>query len=163
MEVAPLIADVLNKPAGAVTFFAANERTKTGDGSLGDHWAPWWKARADEGHEFASHTWDHTYWRADLPAAMAGQPQRFRVRASAGPRPGKTLNDGRNSTASRSQRAATGCRRSPAGSRCRCSARRAARHRPGSWRPPRSCGYAHVGWAPAGFLGDELPSEQIQQ
>jgi peptidoglycan/xylan/chitin deacetylase (PgdA/CDA1 family) len=23
----------------------------------------------------------------------------------------------------------------------------------------KSCGYAHVGWAPAGFLGDELPSE----
>ncbi|MCC2634803.1 MAG: peptidase [Ramlibacter sp.] len=23
----------------------------------------------------------------------------------------------------------------------------------------RSCGYAHVAWAPAGFLGDELPSE----
>ena len=24
----------------------------------------------------------------------------------------------------------------------------------------RGCGYAHVGWAPAGFLGDELPSER---
>ena len=24
----------------------------------------------------------------------------------------------------------------------------------------KSCGYAHVGWAPAGFLGDELPSEK---
>jgi peptidoglycan/xylan/chitin deacetylase (PgdA/CDA1 family) len=23
----------------------------------------------------------------------------------------------------------------------------------------QSCGYAHVGWADAGFLGDELPSE----
>jgi peptidoglycan/xylan/chitin deacetylase (PgdA/CDA1 family) len=23
----------------------------------------------------------------------------------------------------------------------------------------KSCGYAHVGWASAGFLGDELPSE----
>ena len=22
-----------------------------------------------------------------------------------------------------------------------------------------ACGYAHVGWSPAGFLGDELPSE----
>jgi peptidoglycan/xylan/chitin deacetylase (PgdA/CDA1 family) len=34
--------------------------------SLDDHWAPWWKARAAEGHEFASHTYDHVYWRADL-------------------------------------------------------------------------------------------------
>jgi peptidoglycan/xylan/chitin deacetylase (PgdA/CDA1 family) len=25
----------------------------------------------------------------------------------------------------------------------------------------KSCGYAHVGWAPAGFLGDELASEQF--
>ena len=24
----------------------------------------------------------------------------------------------------------------------------------------KACGYAHVGWAPAGFLGDELPSEK---
>ena len=23
----------------------------------------------------------------------------------------------------------------------------------------RACGYRHVGWAPAGFLGDELPSD----
>lgn len=23
----------------------------------------------------------------------------------------------------------------------------------------KSCGYTHVGWTPAGFLGDELPSE----
>ena len=23
----------------------------------------------------------------------------------------------------------------------------------------RACGFAHVGWSPAGFLGDELPSE----
>ena len=24
----------------------------------------------------------------------------------------------------------------------------------------KACGYAHVGWSPAGFLGDELPSPQ---
>ena len=24
----------------------------------------------------------------------------------------------------------------------------------------KACGYAHVGWSPAGFLGDELPSER---
>ena len=23
----------------------------------------------------------------------------------------------------------------------------------------KACGYTHVGWSPAGFLGDELPSE----
>jgi peptidoglycan/xylan/chitin deacetylase (PgdA/CDA1 family) len=25
----------------------------------------------------------------------------------------------------------------------------------------KSCGFAHVGWAPAGFLGDELPSDRF--
>jgi len=25
----------------------------------------------------------------------------------------------------------------------------------------KACGFAHVGWAPAGFLGDELPSESF--
>src|SRR5687768_9939948 len=85
MEVAPLMAEVLARQQVKVTFFAAHERTKTGDGSLGSHWAPWWKARAAEGHEFASHTWDHVYWRADL----SGTPPRFRVRASAGPNEGR--------------------------------------------------------------------------
>jgi peptidoglycan/xylan/chitin deacetylase (PgdA/CDA1 family) len=27
-------------------------------------------------------------------------------------------------------------------------------------RVAKGCGYAHVGWSPAGFLGDELPSER---
>jgi peptidoglycan/xylan/chitin deacetylase (PgdA/CDA1 family) len=66
MGVAPLIAEVLRKHQVPVTFFGANEKTKEGDGSLGQHWAAWWKERAAEGHDFASHTFDHAYWRADL-------------------------------------------------------------------------------------------------
>src|SRR6476469_2668667 len=85
MEIAPLVAEVLARQQVKVTFFAANERTKTGDGSLGEQWAPWWKARAAEGHEFGSHTWDHVYWRADVP----GEPPRFRIRPSAGPDEGR--------------------------------------------------------------------------
>ena len=77
MEVAPLIAEVLQRHQVKVTFFAADEPSKTGDGSLGAHWAPWWKARAAEGHSFASHTLDHVYWRADLPDG------RLQVRPSA--------------------------------------------------------------------------------
>jgi peptidoglycan/xylan/chitin deacetylase (PgdA/CDA1 family) len=85
MAVAPLMAEVLNKYQVKVTFFAANERTQAGDGSLGAHWAPWWKARAAEGHEFASHTWDHVYWRADVPRPASRSsgcgPPRARPRA----------------------------------------------------------------------------------
>ena len=157
MEIAPFVAEVLARQQVKVTFFAANERTRTGDGSLGDHWAPWWKARAAEGHEFASHTWDHVYWRADVP----GDPPRFRMRPSAGP------DDGKEQTWTAAQY-------------CGEIAHSAARleaitgkaplplfRAPGGKTSPRllaearACGWAHVGWAPAGFLGDELSSENV--
>ena len=38
MGVAPLIADVLKRQQVKVTFFAANEPTQVGDGTLGEHW-----------------------------------------------------------------------------------------------------------------------------
>ena len=41
MEIAPMVAEVLQRQQVRVTFFAANEATRQGDGSLGDHWAPW--------------------------------------------------------------------------------------------------------------------------
>jgi hypothetical protein len=69
MGVAPLVADVLQRHQVKVTFFLANERTRNGGASLDDEWAPWWKARAAEGHAFGSHTWDHDVWRADVDAA----------------------------------------------------------------------------------------------
>ncbi|MBX3655311.1 MAG: polysaccharide deacetylase family protein [Ramlibacter sp.] len=155
MGVAPLVADVLRRQQVRVTFFAANERTQAGDGSLGDDWAPWWKARAAEGHEFASHTWDHVYWRADLP----GKAPRFRMRPSAGPHEGRNLTwdapayCAEIDRASRRLAAITGKKplplfRAPGG-----------KTSPALLAAARACGYAHVGWAPAGFLGDELPSE----
>ena len=159
MEVAPLMAEVLRRHQVKVTFFAANERTKTGDGSLGAHWAPWWKARAAEGHEFASHTFDHAYWRADVPAAP-GAPQQFRIRPSAGPSDGKELAWSAAQYCEEIGRASarlqhiTGKKplplfRAPGG-----------KTSPQLLAAARSCGYAHVGWSPAGFLGDELPSDK---
>jgi len=159
MEVAPLMADVLRRHQVKVTFFAANERTKTGDGSLGTHWAGWWKARAAEGHEFASHTYDHVYWRADV--AASGAPTQFRVRPSAGAAEGQefTWTAGRYceeiSRAGKRLQEITGKAplplfRAPGG-----------KTSPALLAAARSCGYAHAGWAPAGFLGDELPSEKF--
>jgi peptidoglycan/xylan/chitin deacetylase (PgdA/CDA1 family) len=159
MAVAPLMAEVLNKYQVKVTFFAANERTQAGDGSLGAHWAPWWKARAAEGHEFASHTWDHVYWRADLPAA-AGDAAQFRMRPSAGPAEGKDLNwtaaqyCEEISQSSKRLEAITGKKtlplfRAPGG-----------KTSPALLAAAKACGYEHVGWSPAGFLGDELASEK---
>ncbi len=158
MGVAPLIADVLKRNDVKVTFFGAQERTQEGDGSLGDYWAPWWKARAAEGHAFASHTFEHTYWRAD--SKPVGGQTAFRVRPSAGPHAGvesiMTSADycAEIKRAGDRLQAITGQKplplfRAPGG-----------KTSPALLAAARSCGYAHVGWAPAGFLGDELPSDK---
>ncbi|MDA8519967.1 polysaccharide deacetylase family protein [Acidovorax sp. NCPPB 4044] len=157
MGVADLVADVLSRQHVKVTFFAANERTQVGDGSLGEHWAPWWRARALEGHEFASHTMDHAYWRGDAGTLSAPA---FRIQPSAGPRAGEEFSMTSReyceeiTQAARRLQQVTGkpplpLFRAPGG---KTSARllSSAQH----------CGYAHVGWSPAGFLGDELSSER---
>ncbi len=157
MAVAPLMAEVLKRQDVRVTFFAANEATQEGDGTLGAHWAPWWKARAAEGHEFASHTFDHVYWRADVPGASPS----FRVRPSAGPMAGRefTWTAAQYCTelkrANERLQAVTGKAplplfRAPGG---KTSAKLLA--------VAKTCGFAHVGWSPAGFLGDELPSDKF--
>ena len=153
MGVADLIADVLRRQQVRVTFFAAHEPTQVGDGSLGEHWAPWWRERAAEGHAFASHTHDHVYWKSDLPGG------RFRVRASAGPDKNKTRDWGadqycqeitraRDRLQSITGKAPLPLFRAPGG-----------KTSPALLSAARACGFAHVGWAPAGFLGDELSSQ----
>lgn len=157
MGVAPLIAEVLARQQVRVTFFGADEWTQAGDGSLGTHWAPWWRARAAEGHAFASHTLDHVYWQADLP----GQPPHFRVRASAGAAQGQTQ---RWSAAQYCQAIEQGAQRLEALTGVKALPLFRApggRTSPALLAAAKACGFQHVGWAPAGFLGDELPSERV--
>lgn len=153
MGVAPLIAKVLREHQVPVTFFGAHEKTQEGDGSLGTHWASWWKDRGAENHDFASHTFDHAYWRADL------EHKRFKIRPSAGEQAGKDLNwsvaDYCENLQKASQRleALTGrpslpLFRAPGG-----------KTSPALIQAAASCGYTHVGWSSAGFLGDELSSQ----
>ncbi len=153
MGVATLIAKVLRQHQVPVTFFGANEKTQEGDGSLGNHWAAWWKDRGAENHDFASHTFDHAYWRADL------EGKRFKIRPSAGDNAGKDLNwstadyCANLNKASQRLEAMTGrptlpLFRAPGG-----------KTSPALIQAAASCGYAHVGWSPAGFLGDELSSQ----
>jgi peptidoglycan/xylan/chitin deacetylase (PgdA/CDA1 family) len=157
MEVAPLIADVLRRQQVKVTFFVANERTKTGDGSLGNDWATWWKAVAAQGHEFASHTYDHVVWRGDLK----GVKPTFRMQPTAGAFEGREFTwdaakycEQINHAAERIQdftgRKPLPLFRAPSG-----------KTSPRLLEVAKACGYAHVGWADAGFLGDELPSEKF--
>jgi peptidoglycan/xylan/chitin deacetylase (PgdA/CDA1 family) len=157
MEVAPQMLDVLRRHQVKVTFFAANERTQTGDGSLGKHWGNWWKTLAGQGHAFASHTYDHVYWRGDVP----GQPVQFRVSPSAGALAGRVMTWNTAQYCAQIDHAAellhqfTGEKplplfRAPGG-----------KTSPQLLAAAKACGYAHVGWSPAGFLGDELPSEKF--
>jgi peptidoglycan/xylan/chitin deacetylase (PgdA/CDA1 family) len=154
MGVAPLIADVLKRHDVKVTFFLADERTKTGGTSLDDVWAPWWKQMAEQGHAFGSHTRDHVVWLADRPDGS------FRFKATAGAKTGQIVNLSAQAYCDELRwpaerfKAMTGQTmlplfRAPAG-----------KTSPKLLVAAKVCGFEHVGWAPAGFLGDELPSDR---
>jgi peptidoglycan/xylan/chitin deacetylase (PgdA/CDA1 family) len=165
MGVAALVAQVLQRQQVQVTFFAANERTQEGDGSLGAgpnaHWAAWWRARAAEGHAFASHTLNHTYWRADLPQSDGGM--RFRVRASAGPQAGQDQTWDASRYCAEIKAADTRLRELTGVAPLPLYRAPGGKTSPALLAAARACeggGYLHVGWSDAGFLGDELPSDK---
>jgi len=153
MRDAELIADILKRHQVRATFFLANERTVGGDHALDDGWRDWWRARAAEGHAFGSHTMDHVYF-------LGSAGEQSRVRPQFGAQAGREL-------------------RWDAAAVCAEIARVDARFRALTgrsldplWRAPggrlpeavgriaAGCGWAHVPWTPAGFLGDELSSER---
>ena len=159
MGVAPLVAEVLKRHAIRATFFLADEPTLTGGRTLDAQWAPWWRERAAEGHDFGSHTWAHDIWLEDLPPGPDGEA-RFRFRAVAGqeaPRI-RELSAGQycEELKKPAQRFAeiTGWPmapifRAPAG-----------RTSPALLAAAKACGFTYVGWSRAGFLGDELNSDR---
>ena len=160
MGVASFMADVLKRQQVTVTFFGANERTHAGGdqkGSLGPEWASWWKARAAEGHEFASHTFDHTYWRADVPG-KPGEPMRFRVRPSAGTSEGNDATWTARQYCEEIGKASARLQEMTGQSTLPLFRAPGGKTSPALLNAAKACGYAHVGWSPAGFLGDELPS-----
>ncbi len=153
MRHAELIAGILSKHAVKATFFLANEKTPDGNHSLDDAWAGYWRERAREGHAFGSHTYDHVYFRG---VAADGS---FTVRPQFGEQAGRTLQWNADAVCTELARVDTRWRTL------------VGRPLDPLWRAPggkapvavmdaaRRCGWAHVHWAPAGFLGDELPSE----
>jgi len=158
MEIAPWMADVLNKHQVKVTFFVANEKTVDGKDSMSWDWGQkFWKARGQEGHDFASHTWDHVYWRSDV----RGNDVQFVVQPSAGGLAGRSftwpaakycaqVDQARDRIEEFTGKKTLPVWRAPGG---KTSAKLTA--------AVAACGYKHVGWSPAGFLGDELSSEQV--
>jgi peptidoglycan/xylan/chitin deacetylase (PgdA/CDA1 family) len=154
MGVAPLIADVLARQQVRVTFFAAHEKTLEGDGTLGKHWASWWRARASEGHALASHTHDHAYWREDLPGGA------FRIRPSSGPQTGQDLRWSAHDYCANLNQASARLQHITGQAPLPLFRAPGGKHSPALLAAAQHCGYRHVGWADAGFLGDELPSDK---
>lgn len=151
---AEFIAQTLKRHHIRATFFLANEKTVNGDYSLDRSWAPYWKARVAEGHAFGSHTFDHVYVVRDLAGG------RMEMKPQFGADGGKKVIWDAARYCEEIRRVAqrfkslTGAEidplwRAPGG-----------RLTPQLQAAGAACGYAHVGWAAAGFSGDELPSEK---
>ena len=149
MSQAEFIARTLSKYDVKATFFLANEKTVNGDYALDPAWAAFWKARVAEGHAFGSHTWRHGYFRGDLPDGkvkyvVAGKAEPLDAR-------GVCAELERSQTRFRelTGRGFDPIWRAPGGYTT-----------PNALAAARACGFEHVHWAPAGFLGDELPSDK---
>jgi peptidoglycan/xylan/chitin deacetylase (PgdA/CDA1 family) len=151
---AEFVAQTLNKYHVKATFFLANEKTVAGDYSLDSSWAAYWKARVAEGHAFGTHTFDHVYAQRDLADG------RIEVKPQFGAKAGKKLAWTQQQYCDELKRVdhrfheLTGAQldslwRAPGG-----------RLTPNTRVAGEACGYAHVGWADAGFSGDELPSDR---
>ncbi|HVT36894.1 MAG TPA: polysaccharide deacetylase family protein [Nevskiaceae bacterium] len=151
---AQVLADILQRHHVRANFFLANERTVYGDFALDDGWADYWRARVAEGHVFGSHTLRHGRFAHDLPGGAVQYIPQFGLDA------GKPLTLTQADVCA--ELAAVDDRF------VRLTGHRLAKlwRAPGGHTTPntliaaQSCGWRHVGWSQAGFLGDELPSEQ---
>lgn len=151
MSQAEPIARVLREEKVKAVFFLANERTFRGDRALDPAWGGYWKSLATDGHGFGSHTWSHVYVRRDLDDG--------KLQAVDGA--GKPITFTRASYCAEIQRVDETVFRDT------------GRHLSGMWRAPgwrttyqslrfaASCGYPiHVAVSDAGYIRDDLPSEQ---
>ena len=160
MAVAETVAAILNRQQVKATFFLANEKTFRGDYSLDDGWKPFWQERVKEGHQFGSHTYDHVYYIKDLPGNSPSDAQ-VQMKPQFGADANLVKSFSGAAVCAEINRVNT--RFQELSNRPLDPIWRAA----GGKTSPRliaianQCGYRHIGWAPAGFLGDELSSEKF--
>ena len=153
MSVAQTVADILNRQNIKATFFLANEKTNRGDFALDDSWKSYWQDRVREGHHFGSHTFDHLYFVKDSPGTEIFAKPQFGSQAG-------VISLYNEATYCREIRRVDDRFRQLTGTNLQKIWRA-----PGGKISPRSikmgsqCGYQHIGWSPAGFLGDELSSQ----
>jgi len=154
MSVASYVLETLKKHQIHATFFLANEKTQRGDMALDDSWRTFWQKAVQDGHQFGSHTLNHSYFQRD------GQDHHVIIKPQFGPNANHAF---------------------PANTAEVCAQIRGVddrfyaltnTHLQKIWRAPggkisdqliqmaQSCGFQHIGWSEAGFLGDELSSEQ---
>lgn len=153
MSQAQLIADVLRRQRVRATFFLANEPTVRGDHSLDPGWAPYWKALAADGHVFGSHTFDHVYLRSTRGGKVVMRPQ-------FGPKAGQDIAMDQAAFCAELDRSAAALQRLAGVGMEPLWRAPGGRTAPQTLAWARQCGYRHVGWAQAGFLGDELDSDR---
>ena len=152
MAVAEKVAEILKRQDVKATFFLSNEKTFRNDFALDDAWKAYWQDRLKEGHHFGSHTYDHTYFVKDGP-----QGEVF-VKSQFGPKAGTAVLYNEASMCKEIRKVDIRF------------AELTGQPLQKIWRAPGGktspnlirdmCGYQHLGWAPSGFLGDELNSDK---
>lgn len=148
---AEMIAASMARHGVRATLFIANEPTHRGDRSLDPAWAPFWRARAAEGHVFASHTWRHWYFRGDPAPGRVTYASRRNEGQEVLDQSGLCAELARPIEALRAMVPDANVLplwRAPGGIVT-----------PGAVRMAQACGLTHQGWTANGFLGDELASD----
>ncbi|MGE0310991.1 MAG: polysaccharide deacetylase family protein [Lautropia sp.] len=158
MRFAEDIADTLERRRIRATFFLANERTTRADHALSDARAAFWRRLVAAGHVFGSHTHDHVYFRR-APAAPDGAP-RVLAKPQFGAHAGVQRAWDPAAVCTEIERVDTRFREltgQPLSRLWRVPGGRGPR---AVFDAASACGWQHVGWTDAGFLGDELPSDR---
>ncbi|MXP64481.1 polysaccharide deacetylase family protein [Roseomonas sp. M0104] len=147
---AEMIAAALQRREVRATLFLANEPTARGDTSLGPAWAGFWRARAAEGHAFASHTWRHWYFTGDVG--------HDRVRYANRRGKGDEVLDAAALRAELSRPIEALRAIAPEARVLPLWRAPGGRTTPNALRLAAAAGFHHQGWSANGFLGDELNS-----
>lgn len=148
---AEAIAAAMARHGVRATLFVAQEPTFRGDRSLDPSWGAFWRARAAEGHAFASHTWRHWYFRGDAGPGRTSYVSNRGEGREVLDQPALCAELARPTDALRAlapEARILPLWRAPGGGVT-----------PGALRMAEACGLRHQGWTAHGFLGDELSSE----
>ena len=154
MSVAHQIAEILKRQDIKASFFLSNEKTYRGDFALEDSWKPFWNQLTKAGHHFGSHTYDHTYFVKDGPRGEVFERPQF------GPKAGMTMLYNEATMCKEIRRVDQRFQEMTGQPLQRIWRAPGGKTSPTLIRMGDSCGYQHIGWSPAGFLGDELHSDK---